>query len=165
MRLLKHTLLYTGEKEIQIVQGKENEILSSQRLNVDEASQRRHFLKIADPIEEETDKKLRELAEEHNKKVETKKAEVKKALPVIKDETDEQKNKRVDKLIKGDTKLTDSIKNVQEDSIKIATEIHELKITDKTKKVCNKYFEEFGEKNGFTPADDESLEELTNALK
>ena len=155
LNLLKHFLLFTGQKE---VGDKGNEVPSARRLKNEESCQRRFFTKAIQPILDENIKAITVEVEKHNKKLEKAKEEIKKKNKDIKEED-------LNLKLNTDKELLKSVKELNDFSLvldKKKYEFEDFKFTDKTKAIIKKYFLEYGEKNGFTGGDDEAIAELNN---
>lgn len=186
---IRHVLNTTGEVETG-PEGKE--VLSARRLKDSvEVSQRRHFAKntkeiieavqetlttkqneikqLTDEKKEEFSKEnpkeevslpeLPETATEEEKKEHTK---TKKALQKVINENFEAKQTR---FLNDDEEIKEKVKKANEDMTEVMAEEHEVDLTDKTMKVVKKYFTEYGEANGWAPADDEAVSSLGEKLK
>lgn len=156
--LIKFTLSYNGEKEIN-VQGKEAD--SARRLNAIESAQRRHFMKIVNPVIEEMQKQLQEKLEEINKI----RKEAKEATDKAGDKSDktEKKEKKHEKVAEKEIKAkTEELNEWYRGALK---EEIEVEISFEAWKIAKKYFNEFGDKHGFQDGDDEAVEEIGDKLQ
>jgi len=161
--LLSTGLQYDGTKEFNPKTKKEE--FSSRRLNGEESSQRRHFSKAVESALKEYQEKWKEIADKHNGLVKEKTEELKKENPREKEEEKEVYDKRIDIIVAQIKEISDSLREVQGSFNELDAVKHTFEITEETKKVCKKYFEEWGDKVGFEPKDDDVLEELEEALK
>jgi phenylalanyl-tRNA synthetase alpha subunit len=161
INLLKHVLMYDGKKE---VNNRGQEALSLRKLSNQESSQRRHFFKKV----EEFVKKQSELFEDakkiHNELVNRKRDKLKKDIKQGK-ETKEFYDEKINKELNKDEELKISIENVKELNDKLNKDLFEFEITDETKTVINKYFEEYGNQVGYVQADDDVVLEISDQLK
>jgi len=160
--LLRHVMTTTGEKEIN---ESGQEIFSPRRLNGEEASQRRHFVKAMEmPFTkfQEDGKaiidKFREQADEFRKLLEKKN-------PKKKDEEKKVYDFRIDQLLNNNKEVQKLSEEANDSTMELSKIEVELKLTDKTLAVLKKYFDEFGEKSGFILGDDDKVEEIVNVLK
>jgi hypothetical protein len=151
-RLVKFFLSFTGEK---VVNEKGEEVDSQRKMSGEESAQRRHFAKAFEPKEVEVNEKIKQLQESHNLLVEKEKAALSADLP------EEEKVAILNK----DPELVASVKNLQAELIKLLNEKHDIEVTEETKKVIKKYFEDFSNKIGFLEGDDQLVEELIAELK
>lgn len=135
--LLKHILTFTGEKEI-APDGKKVDVY--RRFNGEESAQRRFYFKATEEID--TPQKLYAEAKEKWEKENPK---------------DEKEPQQL-----YDIKFNQYFQEIKgtEETEKIMNEEFEVKITDKTLAVIKKYFKEFGEKIGWTAADDKIVERI-----
>ena len=186
---VQHVLNTTGEIE---TNSEGREALSARRLKDPvEVSQRRHFTlntkEIIEKVQETVAEKqgaLKTLIDEkketfakENPKEEVSSAELpetatdeekkehkslKKALQKAINENFEAKQKN---FLDGDEDVKDLVKKANDEIKALMSEQHEVDITDKTMKVIKKYFEEFGNGNGWAPADDEAVSSLSDKLK
>ena len=146
----------TGEKEVPPGSTTGEEVNSPRRLSGDEASQRRHFGKAFELKEKEVEEAIKKLQDDHNSLVEQKRAELEpKDLPT------EAQNEILNK----DAELLASVKNLQATLVELLNKKHELEVTELVKTTIQKYFKEFGDKIGFSDADDQVVEELNEVLK
>jgi len=146
--LLKFILTFTGEKELN---ERGQEVNSPRRLVGEEPSQRRHFIKNTNEFMEGQDKKREVLLDKA-------KESWKKKNKKNKDEAEPVYTKRMENELNRDEKLIADITKLNE-------EISDLNLTEKTFEVVKKYYEEFSTKIGFTVGDDDTVEEIINALK
>jgi hypothetical protein len=160
--LLKETLAFTGEKEIN-AEGKE--VPSARRLSGEEAAQRRHFIKAFSTDHENLLKEFKEKNKTHIELVNKKKDELKKETPKTKGEKEEDYDKRLTSILNNDKELIDSFEKMtaylRDESIKK----REYELTDKTVEVVKKYYKDYSEKYGFETAQDEVVEEIDLILK
>ena len=147
LSLLKVVLTTTGEKELN---AEGNEVSSPLRLSGEESSQRRHFLKAVDPI-------LTELGETQNKLFEDVKEAYRKSSPQGEMKEGDY-NIQMIKALNQDDKFT-------EDIAALTSEKVEVKVSSNVIAVVKKYFEAYGDKNGWTVGDDGLVEEVIAALK
>ena len=143
--LLKHVITTTGDKEIA---PNGQEVNSPLRLNGEESAQRRHYLKLIDPL------------------LEAKKVAVQGLIDKAKEEW-KKDNEQGDK----DAKVYDAEMNKAINTPELMKELNaisdediEVELTDKTIGVLKRYFVEFGDKNGWTTGDDKAVEEIENAF-
>lgn len=143
--LLKHVITTNGDTE---VAPNGQEVNSPLRLNGEETAQRRHYLKLIDPL------------------LEAKKVSVQGLIDKTKEEW-KKANEQGDK----DAKVYDAEMNkaintpeLMEELNAISNEDIEVELTDKTVAVLKKYFKEFGDKNGYTVGDDKSVVEIEEVL-
>jgi len=162
IKLIKHFLAYTGEKELD-EQGKEK--LSLRRLNNEESSQRFRFSKNVKGFEQESEDKLNEIIKNHNESVNSEKSNFKNEFPIQEGETEEQYNKRIDSILASNSTLIDSFISVQKQSQEIVEKKLDITIEPKNLELIKKYFIEYSQKVGFPSVDDEVVEELTEVLK
>jgi len=160
--LLNHTLLYTGEKEYDPI--KKVEVHSSRRLNAEDSSQRRHFTKLFDPINTTATKGIQELADNYNDSVKDCRKALEEASPKKEEENDGQFELRIIQMLKEDENLKKKLEETQSKTSDLMIGKHTVELTDKTKAVCKKALNDFGESNGFAPADDDLMEELNTVL-
>ena len=143
--LLKHTITTTGDTE---VAPNGQEVNSPLRLNGDETAQRRHYLKLIDPL------------------LEVKKTAVQGLIDKTKEEwkkANEQGDKDA-KVYEAEMNVAVNTPELMKELNVISDEILEVELTDKTVEFLKKYFVEFGDKNGYTVGDDKSVEELEGVL-
>ena len=143
--LLKHTITTTGEKE---VAPNGQEVNSPLRLNGEETAQRRHYLKLIDPL------------------LEAKKVAIQGLIDTAKEEwkkTNEQGDKDA-KAYEAEMNKAINTPELMEELNVISDEDIEVELTDKTVEVLKKYFVEFGDKNGWTAGDDKAVEEIEEVL-
>ncbi|MFA5037053.1 MAG: hypothetical protein WC479_07755 [Candidatus Izemoplasmatales bacterium] len=162
VNLLKGVLSFTGEKEID---QRGNEIASPRRMNGEESSQRRHYIKATEEEVKKVQEEINAIEKTHRELVEKLREDFKKESPKKKTETEEDYEKKLNIELSKNKELIEAVKAANkkiEDLNK--TEI-EFEVTDKTFEVMKKFFKEFGDKVGFGVADDEQVEELTNVLK
>ena len=145
--ILKYTLTVTGEKE---VNSQGIEVDSQRRLNGEDSAQRRFFLKIVNPLLEEKRGEAQKLLDEHKEvwKKENVKGE---------EETEKEYETRLNVEMVGNKKLNDEI-------VEILKTKMEVDLTNKTFDVVKKYYNEFGDKNGWLVGDDEIVEEINAEL-
>jgi len=148
LSLLKVVLTTTGEKELNL---EGQEVTSSRRLNGEESAQRRHFLKVADPILEELGKSQTDFLES--------------AKEAYKKENPQKKGVENPAYEQGMFFALNKDKKMLEDMSKLSKEEVEISPNDKVTAVVKKYFEEYGEKNGWTSGDDDLVEEVSGILK
>lgn len=146
--ILKHVLAYTGEKEMN-QDGKE--IMSPRRLSGEDGAQRRFYFKAIDPL-------LKSAIDEKSKFATQAIEKYKKENKKEKGETEEKYNERVAKTLNSDGNL---LLKVNAPLMKPL----EVELTDKTAETIKKYFKEYGDTNGWTAADDATIEEIENNLK
>jgi len=161
--LLSTGLQYDGTKEFNPKTKKEE--FASRRLNGEESSQRRHFSKAVESALTEYQEKWKEIADKHNGLVKEKTEELKKENPKEEKEEGEVYKKRIDIMVAQVKEVSDSLREAQEGFNELDVIKNIFEITKETKNVCKKYFEEWGDKVGFEPKDDDVLEELEEALK
>jgi len=161
--MISQSLQFDGSKELD-PQTKQ-EVFSSRRLNGEESSQRRHFSKAVEPILKEYQEKWKETAEIHNSLIKEKTEELKKENPKEEKEELGAYNTRINIMTAQTKEVSDSLREVQKSLNELDANKHNVEITEETKNVCKKYFEEWGNKVGFEPKDDDTLEELEEALK
>ena len=145
--ILKYTLTVTGEKE---VNSQGIEVDSQRRLNGEDSAQRRFFLKIVNPLLEEKRGEAQKLLDEHKEvwKKENVKGE---------EETEKEYETRLNVEMVGNKKLNDEIGEILKTKM-------EVDLTNKTFDVVKKYYNEFGDKNGWLVGDDEIVEEINAEL-
>jgi uncharacterized protein YukE len=160
LSLLQHCLFYTGEKEMKDGQ----EVLSARRLNGEESSQRRHFIKAIKQILEDYDKETGAKVDEHNKLVKEVRAEVEKVHPQKEGEVAEEHQKVVDDMVANDERLKTSGEQLREDIAELNKKSYEIELTEKTLEVLKTYFNEYGQDNGWTPADDDAVSSVEEKL-
>lgn len=161
LTLLKHIISSTGETELG-ADGKET--LSPRKLNSEESSQRRHFVKATKDITDTVEETVRELSTAHNNLVQEVRDEYKKENP-IEDETKEDAQKKEDAVINSDPKLKESVDKVNAEVKELFEEKHEITLTQKTTDFLKKYFSLWGEDPGWSAGDDAAVEEIMEALK
>ncbi len=162
IQLLKHILTTNGDKEIN---QKGEEVASPRRLNGEESSQRRFYMKAIEDIVKKGDEEINALLQSHNALVEEEKKEFKEKNPKKKAETDkEYENREVISLNKN-KKLLDSLEKLNETIKTLNDTAHEITLTENTTKVVKKYFTEFGTKIGFSVGDDETVSAIEESLK
>ena len=140
-------------------------MFSLRRLNGKESAQRRHFSKAVEPILTEYQEKWKEIADKHNAFVKEKTGELKKENAKEEKEEKGVYNKRIDAMVGQIDEVKESLKETQKLLSELDEIRHNVEITEETKKVCKKYFEEWGDKVGFEPKDDDMLEEVEQVLK
>lgn len=143
--LLKHVVTTTGDTEVAL---NGQEVNSPLRLNGDETAQRRHYLKLIDPLLEAKKTAIQDL-------IDTAKEEWKK--------TNEQGDKD-SKVYEAEMNTAINTPELMEELNAISDEDIEVELTDKTVAVLKKYFVEFGDKNGYTVGDDKSVVEIEEVL-
>ena len=162
LNLLKHTLSYTGDKE---VSDKGDEIMALRRLSGEESSQRRHLNKVIEPISKEFLEKVKEFQDIHNAKVEEMRKQLKEAGPKTEGEEDKAFEVRINAVLNTNVDLIASLKEVNEKVEELLWKKHEIELPAKVLGVVKKYFKEYSEKNGFVEADDRGVEEVEEILK
>ena len=110
------------------------------------------------PKEEVVLPELSETATDEEKKEQV---GLKKTLQKVINENFEAKQKN---FLDGDEDIKDLVKKANDEIHALMSEQNEVDITDKTMKVVKKYFEEFGNENGWAPADDEAVSSLSDKL-
>lgn len=175
IRLLRHTLMTTGEMEIQKDKdGKDIEVPSSRRLNGEESAQRRHFTKNTTDAISETENRVKEISDKHNKLVKEFKTEYKKENPKeevegLSDE-DKKKEEEVYKMneeltVSNNEKVKESFKEANELSKELLEKEYDIEVNGKVQDCVKKYFQEFGDTTGFAMGDDEVVEKIFAKLK
>ncbi len=145
--LLRHALMFSGDKEINN-QGKE--VDSQLRLNGEESAQRRHYLKLVNPLTEGVAKDTNEILENARKEYrENHKENDKEPKGVY--------EANMNRILLADKELGELLVTVH--NKKFAVEL-----TDKTVGVLEKYFKQYGDKNGWLTGDDASVEEIELVL-
>ena len=160
--LIKYTLVYTGEKEIN---ARGQEVDAQRRLNGEDSAQRRFFITKVDPIIEEKQTRINNITTEAKKVLETAKEDWKKANVKIDKEEDKAYETRMNIALTADKELNEKIKAFNESISLINKETVEVELTDKTIAVVKKYVKEFGDKAGWLTADEEFVQEINEALK
>ena len=145
--ILRYTLTVTGEKE---VNSQGVEVDSQRRLNGEDSAQRRFFLKIVNPLLEEKRGEAQKLLDDY--KEAWKKENLKKE-----EEADKEYETRLNVVIMGDKELNEKIGEILKTKM-------EVDLTNKTFDVVKKYYNEFGDKNGWLVGDDEIVEEINAEL-
>ena len=140
--LLKHTLTFTGEKEIAQNGQDSNTPL---RLNGEESAQRRFYFKAIADV-----KTHQEIFDEYKQ-------------TWIKEHPKGEKEEQQLYDAKVNTEVLESkeLKKITDDAM--STQI-EVELTEKTINVIKKYYKEFGNNAGWTVKDDEVIEEIDNVL-
>lgn len=160
--LLKHVLAYTGEKELNI---ENKEVQSPRKLNGEESSQRRHFYNATDiaskSYDDLVDAKRKEIKDKQDELVAKMKTENKQNDS----ETDANYLNRINSLVFATPEFSDVMKNAQKELEDAKKNQFDIELTDKTVAVVKKYFVEFGDKEGFSPADDEVADEIVQVLE
>ena len=151
--LLRFVLSHTGETE---VNDRGQDVPSRRKLGGEESSQRLHFRNATEELVTSTEAKLKELSESHNKNVQEKRTELEKTT---------KEEAQVLALLNADEELKNSVKAITEEIAEIYKVKHKIEVTDKTKKVCKKYFDLFGTEVGYVEADDNTVAELSEVLK
>ena len=160
IQLLRHVLTYTGEKE---TDANGNERDAARRLNGVESSQRRHFYKNTEAVVNEYNDTVKAMFDENNKKNKANREQVMADNPKQENEEETVYTARVDALV---NKVTNESINEMSKEIKaLGEDQHEITLTPETLDVVKKYYAEFGEKTGFTAADDVVIEEVEEALQ
>ena len=147
--LLEHTIVYTGETEIQ----NDKEVLSKRTFNVLEIVQRRHFNKNTKELFD----KFIELEKERIAFIEKTKTDD----PKKEGESQEEYEERLNSFLSKNEEAMELGKK----HVETKKEEHEIEMTDKTKSFLRKYFEEFGEEHGYNDSDGEVVESLSEKLK
>lgn len=159
--MLKYVLSFTGEKEID---QKGQEVFSPRRLSGEESAQRRHYLKKINAVLDETQEKINEETKDMTEKINKGLEKIKKDNPQHKGEEDSKYDMRIAGILNADVKLIDVNKARNDIIEKYNDEKHEIELTDKTKEVAKKYFDDYGEKIGWASGDDSIVEEIESAL-
>lgn len=161
--LLRHVLNYTGEKEVD-KDGKK-EVFSPRRLWGEDQSQRRHFMKNT----EEVVKSFEEIYKKNNEEfsnfgVETR-DKLTKENPRKEKETNEEYAERINAILAASKVMNEKFEELDKKVVEEKKKFNMVEVTDKTKEVLKKYILEYGQKEGYVGADDESVEEINEALK
>lgn len=163
-KLLKHTLSFTGQKEVN-EQGME--VPSRRRLSNEESCQRRFFTKAIEPMIQEIEDLKKEYEEKFRKKYNEKIAAERKKREEKKGKSKEIRpipQQVLHTAVMEDEELLAIQEEVNEKLKPMLEKEHKLDITDKTKQFCKKYFDLFGEEVGYSEGDDESVEMLMDQL-
>lgn len=161
VKLLKHVLSYTGEKEIN---EKGSEVFSPRRLNGTESSQRRHFVKTVEPLEVAVEEDIKKIQTAHNDLLIEKRKSFEKDNPRLEGEKDHDFKARLEGVLNQDAELVSSFKDVQKKVNELFDKKLEFEINDKVYGVVKKYYVDFGDKVGFADGDDEMVAELEEKL-
>ena len=159
--LLKETLVYNGEKEIN---DKGDEVKTPRRLNGKEASQRRHFLKHTEEILKKLQEELTPVTEAHNQKITAARSKYEADNARMESENDEAYNGRINGLLNADSELQTSFKALVEMNTELNNRENEVDLTPTTIEVLKKYFGEYGDTVGFMVGDDEAAAKLEEKL-
>jgi hypothetical protein len=147
-----------------MVPSPQGEMPDLRTLNGEESSQRGHFKKAFQPVEEAMQEKREEARKVLKEKIDAARIACKSLYPK-KDQTDEDYEAYINSLINTDEENKEALK-VFNDQVKELNECEEeYDLTEKTLKVLKKYFVEFGDTVGFKIGDDEAVMSLTEKLK
>lgn len=162
--LLRHVLNYTGESE---VGPHGQEIPSNRKLNVEEASQRRHFVKNTDTIVSEYYKFVESEQKAFNDFRNELTEKLKKDNPKGEKENDADYNKRIGVLLgSGEAikEISEAAKELQTNLNNMMKEEKDIEITEKTLALIKKYYIEFGKNAGYPTGDDENINIINAAF-
>lgn len=162
VKLLKYTLSYTGEKE---VNEKGQEVNSPRRINGEDSSQRRHFTKAVEPLEKEVEDQIEKNQKAHNELVSARRKSLEEQNKKEEGETDSKYKLRIDVLLNKEQDLIEAVKSINEKTNQLLDKKLDFEVNDKVYAVMVKYFKAFGDTNGFTDGDDSMVAELIEILK
>lgn len=175
LNLLSFTLSFDGKSELD---KDGNDVPVTRRLNGEESSQRRFFLKEAREKVKDIQDQINELLRERDEFIKpynalvTEKRELAKATNQKEEgEKSSAYEGRINAIVLADAERLQLASELDPKLVDINAKTDELQstkvtldLTDKTVDVCKKYFQQFGDEAGFPSGDDIAVEELTKVL-
>lgn len=159
--LLKFVVSYTGQKELN---PEGQEVLSLRRLNGDESSQRRFFVKALEELLKPSQTQITEMKTKFDEFIQERRTAVQEAAPKAEDESDDAFNTRVALALNQDAALKAEVLIYRASQVAVGVQKIEVAVAEKTKDFLKKYFVLYGNEVGYFSDDDESVDELNGVF-